>query len=57
MRFGPAVVSVLVTMAVAAGTAQATPGAVFGLQTSRPCVAGTCRALLTCATSPVCWRR
>ena len=26
---------------------QATPGTVFALQTSRPCVAGTCRALLT----------
>ena len=34
-------------MAIGAGAAQATPGAVFAVQTSRPCVAGTCRALLT----------
>jgi hypothetical protein len=47
MRLGPAVVSALVAMAIGAGTAQATPSAGFGLRTSRPCVAGSCRALLT----------
>ena len=34
-------------MAVGGGAAQATPSAAFDLRTSRPCVAGTCRALLT----------
>ena len=47
MRLVPALASVLVAMAVGAGVAQATPGTAFALQTSRPCLAGTCRALLT----------
>jgi RTX calcium-binding nonapeptide repeat (4 copies) len=47
MRLAPAFASVFVSMAVGAGVAQATPGTVFAVQTSRPCVAGTCRALLT----------
>jgi hypothetical protein len=47
MRLGPAVASVLVVTAAAAATAQAAPSAVFDLQASRPCVAGTCRAQLT----------
>jgi hypothetical protein len=47
MRLAPAVAAVLGAMALGAGTAQATPSPAFGLQTSRPCMAGTCRALLT----------
>jgi hypothetical protein len=48
MRWGPAVVStVLLAIVAGAGTAHAAPSAAFGLRTSRPCVAGECRALLT----------
>jgi hypothetical protein len=48
MRLGQAVAStVLLVMAAGAGTAHATPSAAFDLRTSRPCVAGECRALLT----------
>ena len=48
MRLGPAVAStVLLAMTVGAGTAHAAPSAAFDLRTSRPCVAGECRALLS----------
>jgi hypothetical protein len=47
MRVGPAIASVLTVIAAGAATAQAAPSAVFGLEASRPCVAGTCSALLT----------
>jgi hypothetical protein len=48
MRVGPPVVStVLLAIAAGAGTADAAPSAAFDLRTSRPCIAGECRALLT----------
>jgi hypothetical protein len=47
MGLASVMASALAAMAVGAGAAQATPSAAFGLQPSRPCVAGTCRALLT----------
>ncbi len=42
-----AVVLASVVMAIAGAPANAAPSAAFDLRTSRPCVAGTCRALLT----------
>ena len=48
MRLGPAAVVVAIgAMTVVAATASAAPSAAFDLSTSRPCVAGACRALLT----------
>ncbi|MGZ8634355.1 MAG: calcium-binding protein, partial [Solirubrobacteraceae bacterium] len=48
MRLGPAAVVVAsLVMAFAAATANAVPSAAFDLRTSQPCVAGTCRALLS----------
>ena len=48
MRLGAALAAtVLVALGAGAGVAQAAPSAAFDLRTSRPCVAGECRALLS----------
>ena len=50
MRLGPAVVTaMLVALSVGAGSADATPSAVFALRTSQPCIAGECSASLSYA--------